>query len=477
MRKFENVKDICLKYLTNGKEYASINEIARDILDNGDSLFSIKYVAEGLSFHKKVLNGDIITIDTAEKVDDDWKVVDDNYIWKTSQGQIQLSVDIVDQIFYKYSSHGENLSQSQIINLYSLSPYEWNSLKTKLSLTKLSNIFSPYTFDNTPISEREKMVEDKMNELHSNAGALVEKTYRKSLDRFAKKAIQKNAYKELFFETFFNEYLDLPKIQTFNVIKSKVAPESPPHIVVFVSDLHIGAKIEGLKVAADYDSDIIKGKLSKLSKLVNSYGSAKVTVALMGDFIESFTGLNHENSWQSMEHGMYGARAYWNAVDIISAFLGDIINLDSIIGVSGNHDRGDSKKSVDPKGEIGLMLLEQLKRSYEGVVEVTYDSLVVSVEIDSIRYILGHGDDRFINGKASEVIVKYGDNRKYNVIASAHLHSFLCTEDTATHIRIKLNSIFTGNYYSESSGFSSQSGAVIFKNNGEGVAEFDKKCL
>lgn len=470
---YEKYKEKAIELL---KEGMNSEEIARILCNPGENQSSIaRRIRKWRDSENIEIEEEYIDVDTEKKIP--YQVVGGDYVWKTQQGSVRLPVSQVDRLFFEYSKHGQDLSQTEVKNKHNLQTWEWNSLKSRLGLTKLSNIFSPHTIDNTPVKERESMIESKMNELHSNTGHLVERIYRKTLDREAKKSIHKMASRELFFDTFITEFSDLPKLQTINIVRSKTLSSNIDNVVITIADPHIGAKTEGLRITSDYNSEISKQKFLRISDIINDYKAANVTLALMGDYIESFTGLNHANSWQSMEHGVYGAKAYWNAVDILTGFIGNVSNVANILGVSGNHDRGDSRKDVDPRGEIGLLMLENFKRMYSGRINVEYDPLVVSKEIDGISYIIGHGDDKFINGKASETIVKYGNNKMYNVVLSAHLHTFKVLEDTATHIRALAPSIFTGNYYSESSGFSSQGGILAFSNNGHGIAQFDKKSI
>ena len=87
-----------------------------------------------------------------------------------------------------------------------------------------------------------------------------------------------------------------------------------------------------------------------------------VHVHLLGDLIESFTGLNHKNSWKGLDKGMFGVSAVKLFVKLFKKhFLDKIINLGSIKMVAGNHDRVTSDSSEDVDGGAAELVAWGLK--------------------------------------------------------------------------------------------------------------------
>ena len=74
--------------------------------------------------------------------------------------------------------------------------------------------------------------------------------------------------------------------------------------VICLADLHIGADIRNLQRTPDFNFKSVIQYLKDIANQVNQRGYEKVEIIFLGDFIESFTGLNHINSWKSMGKGM-----------------------------------------------------------------------------------------------------------------------------------------------------------------------------
>lgn len=475
-KKFDIVRDLCLEYLEEHYPSLSFSKIASLIIEEGNYDGSRDYLRMALSHWSKNQNREYIEFDDFEE-ELPWEVVDENYIWKTKHGTIKMPVYQIDKFFYEYSEHGLDLSQIEMINKHNLKDWQWNSIKSRLKLYKKSNIFSPYTVENTPPDRLEEMIKEKFSEAHERIGEIVEKQYKQTLHRHAKKILRETAGKDLFLKHFNLEYIKLPTIKSVYISKNKIRKPLTRDGFFAIADLHAGAHVQGLKITSDYDSEICRQRLRKVSERINSLQCPNVTLAILGDLIESFTGLNHKSSWQSMEHGVYGARAFWNALDILYEFIGSVNNVNQILGVSGNHDRGDSSKDTDPYGQIGLIIYEHLKRTLNKQIDVIYDPLVVSHTVDNINYILLHGDDKVSKNKTSDLVVKYGDSKLFNVIISAHLHTFKVPEDKTKYMRVYTPSIFEGNYWAEAQGYDPSCGFLQSINNGFGKPNVMKYSL
>jgi hypothetical protein len=71
-----------------------------------------------------------------------------------------------------------------------------------------------------------------------------------------------------------------------------------------------------------------------------------VHVHLLGDLIESFTGLMHLNQWKELD--IWGVKAVKMFVETIKRHFLDLVpNIGSIKIVGGNHDRVTSNKKED----------------------------------------------------------------------------------------------------------------------------------
>lgn len=127
-------------------------------------------------------------------------------------------------------------------------------------------------------------------------------------------------------------------------------PKKKQEASLILADLHFGAYIEGLKTGDNYSITTFVEDLETIAEEVRGEGYEKVHLLLLGDLIESFTGLNHKNSWKGLQKGMFGAKAIKLLCELLSKHLLEKLpNLGSIKIVAGNHDRttSDSKEDTD----------------------------------------------------------------------------------------------------------------------------------
>lgn len=250
--------------------------------------------------------------------------------------------------------------------------------------------------------------------------------------------------------------------------------------VVKIADLHLGALIENLIKSKDYSVSILSERLVKASEIINRMNYKEVHVHILGDLIESFTGLSHINSWKNMEKGMYGAEAVKACANILhKCFLSRINNLATVKIIAGNHDRVTSNNSEDVSGDAGNLIAWGLElMGYD----VEFNISVLTHLVDGINHINTHGHLGISRKTTKEICWDYGEQGVFNLISEGHLHSiiqklsvaqrqkFQTTKDASVdHLRFNCPSFFTGNDFSEYLGYTSSAGFVIIENNGEGV--------
>jgi len=245
--------------------------------------------------------------------------------------------------------------------------------------------------------------------------------------------------------------------------------------VAVISDFHIGAKVTDMLQTDDFSYDVVVDRLNQAALQINRLNYKKVEVAMLGDFIETFTGLNHMNSWQQLEYGGYGANVTIIAYNILRDFLEQINNLKGVSVVSGNHDRTTIKADIDSQGGVAQILAFMLEQSG---FDVKFSHALVSENIDGIRYIFTHNHLGLSKNDMVQTFWEYGEQGVYNVLLGGHFHSRRGKTqykkidnihwDQANYRSISVAPIFTGNWYSESNGWSSTSGITILENNGDG---------
>jgi len=237
--------------------------------------------------------------------------------------------------------------------------------------------------------------------------------------------------------------------------------------------------IEGLVKTRDFNTQILKDGLLTSVEDFNNIRFAKRHVHIQGDLIESFTGLNHINSWHSMDSKMIGATVIKLCTKLLDEALSKINNLDTVKIIGGNHDRISKDNKEDVKGgaaEIIAYCLELLGYNVE------FHPYVISHEVQGINHIILHGD-KVVSSKTSEELVSlYGAQGKYNFITEAHLHKAMekltakqrskyqvIQDDKLMLRRLTLKPFFTGNYYSETLGYNTNAGYSILWANHKGL--------
>lgn len=253
-------------------------------------------------------------------------------------------------------------------------------------------------------------------------------------------------------------------------------------ILVPLSDFHVGADISGLLRTKDFNFNILSGYLEQIADDINDMGKENVHLMLLGDFIESFTGLNHINSWKGISKNSYGMNAVILTHELLSKYLyTNIKNLKSVDFCSGNHDRVSSDKGLDQSGEVASMLYYIFKKEFKEI-EGTFSDLIVSRKIDRIGYLGSHGHLGLSKKDTGKIIHDYGFDKKevdYHIVIQGHEHTRSVKKeyrkkiakyedvesiihDSLDYRRVKLPPLFTGNYYSESLGFTSSVGFNMF---------------
>lgn len=250
--------------------------------------------------------------------------------------------------------------------------------------------------------------------------------------------------------------------------------------VVKIADLHLGAYVDGLIRTKNFSIDILANKLHDAALQINKRGYETVHVHILGDLIESFTGLSHKNTWKGLDKAMVGAEAVKLVTKILHVnFLNVINNLGDVKVVAGNHDRVTSDNKEDVQGGAanlvcwGLALLGY---------DIEFNPLVITHNVDGICHILTHGHHVISKRSTQQLCWDYGKQGMYNLICEGHLHSTIqklnvrqrdsyntIKDDSVDHKRITCPSFFTGNFYSESLGYTSESGFMITEDNGKGV--------
>ena len=260
--------------------------------------------------------------------------------------------------------------------------------------------------------------------------------------------------------------------------------------VAAIGDLHVGANVQSLLLTPDYNIEKLLAYLVRCADIINQRQYAEVTVFILGDIIESFTGTNHKNTWQ--EINLYGIEAVKAAYKLITTwFLERIANLTEVLIVGGNHDRTTESMELDMRGGAANMLAFML---LEKGYAVTYHPLLIEKTIDGLHYIVTHGHYGISKQDAGQMLFKYGKQDMYNIIMQAHKHTregsrglkktgltfseYKTIElDDLKYRKLTIAPLITGNFYSQSLGLNSNAGFTLIENSGEGKPNIHDYCF
>lgn len=460
-------------YEENSELQSSPIKLARYLVENYPTHFvdprlTSQMISSYISRNRLKQSSEEVQVTLEE--DTKWEVVDDHYHWKSSKGIIHMPVEFIDQLFFEYSEHGLNLSQTKIMNKHDLKPWQWHSIKGTLMLYKQSHVFSPHTVDSTPPEEMQEMVAKKVGKVFSSVGYQVEDQYDKQLKKEYKKVIQKQTQVDLVRQTIVTELQDfidnIPKAEKVIPIPVNPASEGRP-LSAAIFDIHYGAESR-TKDLPPFSPEILDEFFTEMAKEINSHNSQEVHLFFGGDNIETFTGLNHPDSWKGIAKGYYGAEVVKRGYKAIIRFIQQVNNVKKIHAVPGNHDRATESAGVDGEGYIAEILFELIKLSVGNAIEVNYHNRIISVDVDGIRVLMSHGHRKLTNINPAELILQYGDASVFNVLISGHWHNRKIVKDNKQFRQIVCPSLFVGNDYSADLGVGALPGFILFFNNGRG---------
>lgn len=250
----------------------------------------------------------------------------------------------------------------------------------------------------------------------------------------------------------------------FKPFEPKIVKNANGVGVVDISDLHAGSLVrfmyETIKQRA-FNVDVLNTYLDNAAAIINGYNFKEVSLFLPGDFIESFTGFNHRDTYKNVQ--AHQGEIITLSYSILKRLLGNINNLKKVYMTEGNHDRFTMQKDGNSRKGIGEVLAYFLAENT--TVPIVYHPLLVADEIDGLYHICTHGDYRsFQKNGYDTFFFKYGKQGMYNVLKTGHLHRFNILAQTDEYMHYECPSIFTGGFFEESLGFNSLPAITIIQN-------------
>lgn len=399
-----------------------------------------------------------------EKDEPKFIVSGENISWKYKRGVIEITIETLDNLFYQYSKHGLNMSAVQCQNALGFDALQWQSVKRTFDLVKDSGVFSPYSLSLVSNKDKCDMIASKIAEKYSdkNLRAIVAYEDNKQTKKAYEKAVKDSAkvdYKRQQFEHGLLEYITASKVAP---LVKKTADVKCGHAIVHIADLHVGADIEAERNLPAYNAVILEKKLAEVATDVNSRKAKSITLVINGDLIETFTGLNHINSWKNIDKKYgYGVNATIQAIEILTKFISSVNNVKEVVLTSGNHDRHSANSQEDVTGEVVQWVHYVLDARFNNHMKLTWQHDVASILVDNCGIVATHGHLGLSKKNPELLVNQYGFVGKFNLVLMGHLHTRKILADSMMYRVIHAPSMFTGNDYSKGLGFTSLSGYLF----------------
>jgi hypothetical protein len=296
----------------------------------------------------------------------------------------------MNSIYRMYSYYGDGLTQHSIVRHFPDIPIkDFKKILHAFKITKTCTPFAPHMIEelseeeltNIQLREKENHLLHKIEEEQINNNTNLLKKYIQENTELKTKI---NNINNLFKELINYQELDTCKL-TFTNPKSNL-----DHIIIFLSDMHIGAYNEkyGYIQLENYDEEEITRRLSCIVSYLASKKYASITICNLGDSVDSFNKLTtrggHElptimsNKEQSILYQNIMYNFFYNLKQINN-------NIQYICVGESNHD-GDW-------GWINNILLAQKIQDTLKIDTYISDKPIDQFDIKDVSIIILHGKD------------------------------------------------------------------------------------
>lgn len=298
----------------------------------------------------------------------------------------------MNDIYRLYSYYGTSLTQREISRKFpELSLVDFKRILRAFNIYKASAPFAPHMFEEYSEEElRAMQLREKENDFLKKAEEDRVRNNEKLLKKYAQENIElKETIKHLegISFKFLGESITPIQIPKVNMVTDN-------DLILHLSDLHIGAKLEsGAMYQNPWDEKEVMRRLEALLKKISSMGDFNtVVINLLGDNLD---GMDNQTARRDhyMPQNMDNMEQVQSFIRIMEWFVSSIYesgicNKVKIYSVKcGNHD--------GITGYVATMaLLYKLKAMYPGFVETTlFDEFFGSYEFKGHKWIICHGKD------------------------------------------------------------------------------------
>lgn len=344
----------------------------------------------------------------------DWSWITDRY---------EIPIFFVDDIFKHYSRYGKDRTQQQCIDQFKVKPWVWNLLKTRLLLTKFSNILSPVSLE-----KLEKKWEAEVDKI------IYEATYENIQDKHKEKF--KTTYDTIFKKEWKEAMRVLANVDSFcehlqqyiawykpkNYQFRSLPKNNSKNAIYAMADMHLWMKST---------DDILKRLEIMTNDIINDQAE-NIHLINLGDLAETLVEWGM-HSWQVEDMDwIYG---FDLMMFVVENFENMLVNIRkhkrvSFTGIGWNHDRLLQQHNQDGRRMWALAIYELVKRWLANTdIDITYfHEKINSRDIGWLHIITHHWDDGFSNKKPEDILWKHWIPNKQNIIIHWDKHHWTMKE-------------------------------------------------
>lgn len=303
----------------------------------------------------------------------------------------KLTREEMNSVYRLYSYYGAALTQRVVSRHFpDLSLVDFKRILRAFNITKASAPFAPHMVEEKSIDElREIQLREKENDFLRKAEEDRVKNNETLLRKYAQENIELKerlqGIKNIDFESIINN-VDTPYYV-------KQLPESGKSLILHLSDVHIGAKVESNSL---YDNEWngveCKRRLQKILEAIPTFGHLDTLIInLMGDMIDGMDGQTARRDHimpQNMDN-MEQIKTYINLMMwfVKSIYESGVCNNLKIYSVKdGNHDGISGYLSTS-------LLLSQINLMYPNVYTKIFEDFFGYYEFGGHTWVISHGKD------------------------------------------------------------------------------------
>ena len=353
---------------------------------------------------------------------------DENYIFYKANidwpsQKYTIPIQLVDDMFTRYSRYGSNWTGQQCIDYFKLKPVVWNMLRSRLDLSKNSDVLSPIGLARLEKID-EELVDKKIEEatyenIQNKYKGKYIKTYTDVIRNDYKKLMKISANRDNYLEHL-RSYLDSYKPQVIPFVKHKI--KNQKSVTYIFSDIHLW-----MKGTAD-----IQTRLQNITADMCAEDARDIFILNLGDLAETFVEWGmHPWQVEDME-GIYWFDLMMFVVNNLEAMILQLYKQGKnvhFVGIWGNHGRLQKDHNQDMRRTWDIIVYELLKRWLQNIdVTIEYYQNKVNTITKDIHRIFAHGDEWFDKRKPEDILWKHWKQGVDNIIIHWDKHHISATE-------------------------------------------------